>query len=285
MSEILTTVEKHEKEFGVGNFFLICADYHGKYEDDYCYFTYFDNLTGQILDDYWTTAAACPNYSRYECMTVKEAQEKGLLNMELWNNYKIEGFRKSLYNEDSSVSYVFKPHHHSIVEVKKGRKWKGIGILVDVVEKVYAWGPSYGRGYNQSVTETAVIYDFNDCCLHECNVNFVEIVNAKEILAEYNRWANEWIDRAAKETKNNWETMKTSYNWSFDKFMEERFQKLGINVENAFYPEQVERERQAAEKKAKTMSDIIAWVKENTDKTSIEDIMGLAHGIYRKRYA
>ena len=283
MAEILTTVEKVEKEYGPNSIFLICADYHGKYEDDYCYFTYFNNVTGEAESDYWTTAAACPSYGRYECMTVKEAMEKGLLDMNKWNDYKIAGYRKCLYNEKTS-EYMIKDKHHPIVEVKGGRKWKGIGILASVNTSSYSWGPTYGRGYNTSVTETAVIYSFEECCLRECNNDFVKVVEPQKLFTQYNEWANAMIDTAAEKTGRDAERMKKDWDWSFDAFMKERFESLHIDVDNAFYPEQIERAKKNAEKKAETLASIREWVKNNTDKTEIAEIEGLVMGIYRKRY-
>lgn len=280
MSEYLTTVEKTEREFGPNSIFLVKEDYHGKYEDDYCYFTYFNNVTGEILSDYWTTAGACPSYGRYECKRLDDAKKEGLLDMEKWNAYKIGCMRYVV----EKFPFKIEAKHHPVVEVKRGRKWKGIGVLISVKKSSYSWGPSYGRGYNTSVSETAVIYSLEERCLRECNYTFVEIHEPEKLKASYQAWANDIIDMAEKVTGRDAERMDREYDWSFERYMRERYEALGIDADNASHPEQEERERKEAEKREKILAGIREWVLEKTDKREPEEVEALVMGIYRKRY-
>lgn len=280
MNEILTTVEKTEREFGPNSIFMIGNSYRSMYHDDYASFTYFNNVTGEILHDSWTTAAACPPYSCFECKRVEAAMKEGLLDMDKWNAYKIGTMREMI----DACPFTIKPHHHPIVKVERGRKWKGTGVLIKVDSSSYSWGPTYGRGYNTAVSETALIYSLEEGCLRECNYHFVEILEPEKIKDGYKAWAHAQMDHAERVTGKDAERMSKEFNWSFDTYMKAKYEELGIDVDNASYPEQEERERKEAEKKEKILAGIREWVLAKTDKREPEEVEALVMGIYRKRY-
>ena len=88
MAEILTAVQQAIKEFGVENISMVSYNYHGRYEDDDCDFTYYNNVTGEFFNDEWTTRFACPGYGCYECQTLEEADKNGYINHEKLFNLK-----------------------------------------------------------------------------------------------------------------------------------------------------------------------------------------------------
>ena len=53
---------KRTRETGINKIFFVGRDYHGKYEDDYCYFTYWDEEKKEFFHDEWGTWAAFPHY-------------------------------------------------------------------------------------------------------------------------------------------------------------------------------------------------------------------------------
>ena len=55
MVEILTAVQKAIQEYGIENISMVGYNYHGRYEDDDCEFTYYNNVTGNFFYDEWTT--------------------------------------------------------------------------------------------------------------------------------------------------------------------------------------------------------------------------------------
>ena len=69
---------------------------------------------------------------------------------------------------------------------------------------------------------------------------------------------------------------------SFTKYLESKGNKF--NLDNAY--DVIEEEKKAKQEafKASKMPGIIEWVKNNTDKTTEEEILKLAEHIFNKRY-
>ena len=120
----LTNSEIHVLLYGEDSCFLVVRDYHGKYEDDYCNFVYYSNVTGEYFEDYWTTAAACPRCDRYENVKrFSEAEKLGLINIEIFNsqfNPDVEFLktRKFYYYDENKLG------NYPGVKVVRGRKVK-----------------------------------------------------------------------------------------------------------------------------------------------------------------
>ena len=152
MAEILTAVQKAINEYGIENISMVGYNYHGRYEDDDCEFTYYNNVTGNFFYDEWTTRFACPSYSCYECQTLEEADKKGFVDHEKLFSFKkysmIKQFEKFKFDNIWGETFDKIAPLGLRVEVKRGRKWKGIGYLVGTFTTSYQWGVKMWRSNN-----------------------------------------------------------------------------------------------------------------------------------------
>ena len=294
-------------EIGLENVFYVGENYRGLYQDDYCTFTFFNNLTGEFFYDEWTTAAACPACDSYYegIYTVKEGLELGLIDMEKvfeLNKKRFESMVESnaekIFRSESLENNGFFPR----VKVSKGRKWRGEGYLVDLTTNVYHFGPTYGRSYNTSTSTTARILSLEDFQIHYCNADYLEFVEVEKITEMYKVWAKNLVYKMFQDLYNSkyyfnqdtltWKILpglEDQCNFSVEKFFERHNEMVNhisrMNIISArAYDAKVEEERKAySTKLAEQLPNVIEWVKENTDKTTDDEIMGLALHILNKR--
>ena len=305
MAEILTAVERAIAEFGIDNISMVGYSYHGRYEDDDCYFTYYNNVTGEFFKDEWTTRFACPHYGRYECQTLDEADKKGLVDHE-----KLFIFEKSVMlntYEKFTFENIWGDTFAKIaplglrVEVKRGRKWKGIGYLIDSFTTSYQWAVKKWRSdndYGVSTTRHAKIYDPTTNRIETVNASYVEFLDLDSIVEQYKK---EMIAIVEATTVDDFSIGKngTSYSpYSGDSnrtpmtikcdtvsFMEYLKSKgNSFNLVNVYDVVEEEKKAKLLAFKETKMPGIIEWVKNNTDKETEEDIMELAEHIFNKNY-
>ncbi len=305
MAEILTAVERAIAEFGIDNISMVGYSYHGRYEDDDCYFTYYNNVTGEFFKDEWTTRFACPHYGRYECQTLDEADKKGLVDHE-----KLFIFEKSVMlntYEKFTFENIWGDTFAKIaplglrVEVKRGRKWKGIGYLIDSFTTSYQWAVKKWRSDNDcgvSTTRHAKIYDPTTNRIETVNASYVEFLDLDSIVEQYKK---EMIAIVEATTVDDFSIGKngTSYSpYSGDSnrtpmtikcdtvsFMEYLKSKgNSFNLVNVYDVVEEEKKAKLLAFKETKMPGIIEWVKNNTDKETEEDIMELAEHIFNKNY-
>lgn len=279
-----TVVQKAINQYGIDNIFMINSDYHGYYQDDYCNFTYYNNITGEIFKDEWTTAAACPAYSNYECKTFRSAFNEGLVNKELLLNY----FKKINKTIISNAQFKINPkevkQYHLRVEVTSGRKWKGIGYLVDCFDKSYQWGTKLWNSANDyGVSSTAY------CKIYDPLTNRIEVVTASNVVfCDMDFFINEYKNQMLQNIDNSTidditEKFKLEYGLITIVTWLSKYANV-INLSNAYDVEKEERLNKEKEFKESKMPGIIEWVKNNTDKKTEEDIMALAEHIFNKKY-
>ena len=305
MIEILTAVQKAINEFGIENISMVGYNYHGRYEDDDCEFTYYNNVTGTFFYDTWTTRYACPSYSCFECQTLAEADKKGYIDREkLFNLNKysmLEDFRKfktpNIFGEffDKIAPFGLR------VEVTGGRKWKGVGYLVGTFTTSYQWGVKQWHSNNDYGTSTvrhAKIYDPITNRIETVTANQIKFLDIDKIVDQYKA---DMIAIIEATTIENFEIGNSNTTWSpysgdtnrtkmtihcntksFFDYLKEKGNKL--NLDNAY--DVLEEEKKAKQEafKASKMPGIIEWVKNNTDKTTEEEILKLAEHIFNKRY-
>lgn len=280
-----TVVQKAINQYGIDNIFMINSDYHGYYQDDYCTFTYYNNITGEIFKDEWTTAAACPAFGNYECKTFKDAFNEGLVNKELLLEY-FKKMNKTIIN-NSKPEFRSKElkQYHLRVSVSTGRKWKGIGYLVDCFDKSYQWGQKLWRSdndYGVSSTSYCKIYDPLTNRIEVVTSGNISFLNSDLFIKEYKDEMLQKIDDAT--VDNITENFKLNYGLvSFVKWLAKY--KNSINLSMAYDVEKEERLLKEKEFKESKMPGIIEWVKNNTDKKTEEDIMALAEHIFNKKYS
>lgn len=169
-------------EYGAENIFMVVRDYRSHYDDDDCYFKYYNNLTNETFCDTWSTRYAAPNFSNYECVTLWEAVYIGLPV----NQYYIKHFREDFVDKkDRNLDTVVREWSERFmmnrpVTVTRGRKWTGSGWLVGKREQHYGY---YGRSRT-----LAIVFDPKDNSFNECAFHFCELDDAEQFRSEYISW-------------------------------------------------------------------------------------------------
>lgn len=294
-------------EIGLENIFYVGKNYRGLYHDDYCTFTFYNNLTGEFFYDEWTTAFACPSYDSYYegIYTIKEGFELGLIDMEkvFELNKKrfetmIEDNAKKIFSSDSIANNCFYPK----VRVTRGRKWRGAGYLIDMETNVYHFGPTYGKGYNTSSSTTARVLSLEDFQIHYCNADYLEFVDVEKITKIYKTWAGNIVYMLFTDLHNakyyfnteslTWKLLpglEDQFDFSVENFFERHIDmrthisRMNSIVAQAYDAKEFERKAQYSQRLAEQLPNVIEWVKTNTDKTSKEDVLELALHILNKR--
>ena len=294
-------------DIGLQNVFFVSENYRGLYEDDYCTFTFYNNLTGELFYDEWTTAAACPSCDSYNegIYNIVEGIELGLVDMEkvfALNKKRFETMIENNAKEIFSTNSINNNRFYPRVRVSEGRKWKGEGYLIDTTTNVYHFGPSYGKGYNTSTSTTARILSLEDFQIHYCNANYLEFIDSENITKMYKEWAGNIVNRMFRSVDDteyyfNRETLtwtllpefENVFDISIEKFFEQHddmvnhISKLNTIINNAYDASEVERKAQYSQKLAEQLHNVIEWVKTNTNKTSEDDVLELALHILNKR--
>jgi len=304
MTEILTAVQKAIKEYGKENISMVGYNYHGRYEDDDCDFTYYNNVTGNFFYDQWTTRFACPGYGCYECQTLEEADLNGYVDHEKLFSFKkfemIKQFEKFKFDDIWGDTFAKIAPFGLRVEVTRGRKWKGIGFLVGTFTKSYQWGVKLWKSnndYGTTTTRHAKIYDPTTNRIETVTADFVKFLDLDNIVEQYKK---EMIAIVEATTVDDFSIGKngTSYSpysgdsndtkmtikcdtVSFMEYLKMKGNK--INIENAFDVVEEEKKAKFLAFKETKMPGIIEWVKENTDKEG-DEIMKLAEHIFEKKY-
>ena len=265
-----TEWQRQAVKYGAENIFLTGEGYRSMYHDDYASFTYYNNVTGDFFTDSWTTAAACPSYNSYKCTTLEEAIKDGLLNKELYFSTKMKGIRESIekteFPRHLSVDEV--KAYKLLVEVKRGRKWRGRGYVVDSFEVSYGWTP----------TTYAVVFDALANQIEEINFSYCEFVDSDALLEEYKECARKFYDTLTVDEFLNGKRFMRINEWLIN-----RAENVVVDYSNASYPAKEARDKKHAEFKEKKMAELMEWVKTHTDKTG-DQILSLAEHIFKKRY-
>lgn len=282
------------REVGINKIFFVGRDYHGKYEDDYCYFTYWDEEKKEFTYDEWGTWAAFPSYDLYEMpIDFSAGWETGMIDKEAYLECMksrhmsiLEGIK---FDKNVAKDYNLR------VKVERGRKWKGEGFLFKVTSSSYRFATPMYRNHSDdfgiSTTQTAVIWDPITNILNRANFNFIEFMDEEKIMNEYKVWAENIIKKSTiNDIHSNGQYNLGSFildiDYSFDKFLSNVWMMnhaIDAAMENPYDPEEEERKKKASEFRASKMPSIIEWVKNNTDKKD-EEIMELALHIFNKKY-
>jgi len=293
-------------EYGAENIYMVGNSYHGKYEDDYASFTYYNNITGEYFTDGWTTAAACPAYSLYEHIYIDEAWKNGVVNAEKLYKVVLENRLNSIKNFKFDLRYTCK--FEDLVElglrvnVTGGRKWKGVGFLVGIYQKSYQWDIKLWRSdndYGTSTTRYAKILDPVTGNIYSVTAGYVKFIDMDKFVEEYK---NVMIERLNNTTVENLTVGNNKFNYSpvsgdnhsvacgieynNESFIEwlkkNHSNKFDLSIYHDIEQEKIDAKNVAF--KESKMPELIEWVKNNTDKTG-DEITKLAEHIYNKRYA
>lgn len=305
MAEILTVVQTAIQKYGIDNISMVGYNYHGRYEDDDCEFTYYNNVTGNFFYDEWTTRFACPAYGCYECQTLEEADKKGLVDHEKLFNFKkyemIKQFEKFKFDGICGDTFAKVASFGLRVEVTRGRKWKGIGYLVGTFTTSYQWAVKKwhsNNDYGTTTTRHAKIYDPTTNRIETVTAEYVKFLDLDNIVEQYKK---EMIAIVEATTVDDFSIGKngTSYSpysgdsndtkmtikcdtVSFIEYLKSKGNKL--NLENAHDAVEEEKNAKFEAFKETKMPGIIEWVKNNTNRETEEDILALAEHIFNKKY-
>ena len=265
-------------KYGAENIFLVATHYRSGYHDDYCGFTYFNNVTGEEFNDEWTTAFACPSYDSYECLTLRDAFANGLVNLEMFLKMKREDILKSL--DDQTLPILSAQHLENYklkVSVKRGRKWHGTGYVVGSRTLKFGW---------KEVTYLN-IFDPESNTINEISRENAEVTELESL---FDRWKEEMREKATVATvsclhvSEDGNVTYPDLHIPFKPWLAIRANGITIDAAGASYPAQETRDRAKAAFKVKKMADLVEWVKNNTDKQG-DDIQLLAERIFARRYA
>lgn len=271
-----TSVETHERVFGKNSCFLVTEDYHGLYEDDYCNFTYYSNITGEYFTDNWTTAAACPPYSCYETeIRYDKAKELGLIDIKIFNSVW-----KSEFNSIGEF-YIKWPEEFikwygrfPMVEVFRGRSFKNRkGFLVEhkTINKDTRWP-----------VEMAIIYDTEAQEFFMVKIGYIRITSDfdKTITEEFQKRIAEEMkveDRMRKFDKDDKKEIldELFFNGNWGEYRENVYNMLVRFWMNYKYEEE--------KKKYAPTEKLLQWVRDHfKDVTDEEEIYKIAFNISKK---
>ena len=201
---VFTVVEEAIIKYGPENIFLISSDYHGLYQDDYCTFHYYNNVTGDEFMDEWSTAYAAPAYGRFEnCLTLKEAEALNLINKDIALQKSKEKLTRLYTNITKEITQPIAIKYHLEVKVTRGRKWKGTGIIKDVRRTMYQYArPSFRTNdpyWGKKVTDIAIIYDNNSNKIEEVNYAYCVPVKLEEMIDSWHKEILGYINKATNE--------------------------------------------------------------------------------------
>lgn len=281
--EIIKTIAK----LGAENVFYISKSYRGLYEDDDCYFSYWDNVNGEIITDYWSTAFACPSFDLYTegVITIEQAQENNLLNMDLVKKFninnalKVVNNRKNHTHENAEIIKKYNP----IIKVEHGRKFRGTAYYITEIETI--------KNPNYPVKVEAKVLSLDDFQIHYCNPSFVQLVEMDKIVEDYIKWATDVINNVVnKNTYSSFFDMNgvtwgiKDENFSFESYVSINANNIDHLLANAYDPRREEEKKRLAENKAKEFPKILEWVKTKTQVTDEADQIALAIKILNKKY-
>ena len=262
-------------EYGAENIFLVCEAYQSHYHDDYAVFTYYNNVTGEYFTDNWATAYAAPAYGSYKCTTMKEAFEMDLIDKPLYFGVIMKDARESL--DKVSFPRFLKAQDYIdlklLVDVSRGRKWKGRGYVIGHYSVKYGW----------SSTTYAIVYDPESNQINEVNFEYCDVAEIASLLDGFKKYASEFYDSITVDEFFSDYFLKKGVTRSVEGWLAERSRKVIVDFSKASYPARDERDRKRNEFRERKMPELIEWVKANTDKEG-DQIIALAQHIFNKRY-
>lgn len=282
MDQVLTVVQKEIKKYGKDNIFMLNESYHGLYQDDYCTFTYYNNITGEFFTDEWSTAWAAPHYSNFECKKFKEAFDEGLVNKDLLLNVLKKKMMKTQISDRLHSHLDMLSPLGLMVKVERGRKWKGIGYLIGLKKKSYQWGVKLWRSdndYGTSTTTYGKIYDPKTNRIEYININNIDFIDEKRFQKEFIELYNNTLNNC---TIKDLDYCSIKINHDYLSYVIENTK--GVDYSSAFDETEYEEKKKESEFKTKKMNDLIEWIKTNTDKTDEVEILKFAENLFNRNY-
>lgn len=250
-------------EYGAANIYMTLRDYHSHYDDDDCYFSYYNNVTRETFSDSWTTRFAAPPFDLYECVPLWTAVYAGLpVNENYLKSFKDTFLATKINGLETTVNDYPNFKMNRLVTVKRGRKWTGTGWLV---------GKRTQQITYYRTRTLAIVFDPETETFNECAFHFCEMADADTFKSEYAAWLNEKVaDLPAIEFIPSLHT--GSYNVN------------GTSV-SEFYPEYIERHPAPdwkAIKIAELTETMTRWSASKPDKTDEERALMVKRAVAKK---
>lgn len=283
----IPTIIERIAEVGAENVFYISKNYRGLYEDDFCSFLYWDNANGEYVWDEWGTNFAYPNFDLYteDVICYDDAKKAGLVNMDLVYANRLKNMRERIkrmeFNDNIKKDMIaMNPR----IKVDGGRKFKGEGYLVEVITEESVYG-------TRMIAKVLSLVDFQ---IHYCNYKYVKFVDGEKLVEDYKAYMNDIMNHhESNKTLDRLFNVADIHNMSevsgdlamtFADFIKDRKNHIEYLVATAPDPEIEEKKKKTAQYRAENYNTIVEWVKNNTDKTTDEEIAALALRILNKRY-
>lgn len=260
--------------------------YMSKYrENGKTVYKYYNNETGEFFTD--VEDPNIPEYF-YKDYSLEDAFDNNVLYMD----NALEAVRSEKASEIDHFTYDPVENINDLsniglkISVNKGRKFKGEGILIGIIQKNAYW-PGGGASYYN-----AKIYDPATGNIDYANLSYVTFIGFDNIIESYKTWYKENLKNL---TEDDIKVRSDYYNgYVFDindnnmslidylknNIMKSEDIKKGQEVINNINEEKA---RKNAAFKEEKMKQLIDWVKNNTDKKG-DAIERLAEHIYTKRY-
>ena len=286
-----TALMKAQAQYGAENIFMISSDYHGRHEDDDCYFVYYNNVTGEEFKDTWSTRFAAPPFGWFETITLNDAFENDIVNKEVYLEYIKKKVFKYLEVCNPEGKYIDPEKYTKYllpVRVEGGRKFKGEGVLVSIDTKTYTFGPTYGKGYNQSTTRTARIYVPETNTFAYCGANYCKFYTLQDL---YNKWVEFETEQISKLTVrdvfgslSSW--LDDNHNFrvlSFEKYLEGYENPYKYVIEALVEAEKQMEIANRCYKEVREVENIEKWVREHMTDVPESDVHTVAVRIFNKR--
>lgn len=162
--------------------FNLNKEYHGLYEDDHCYFTYLNVETREFVEDYWTTAGACPAFQSYWRPSVETAIENNLISADDVRKLFIEHYVNGLRSFYADQWYKYMNPYVKGIRVegaKRSRLFKGHGYLIDFYKHDVSFGWRTGseiRAHVLSDDGTIVSATLNTLCMEGTSMPIWEAI-------------------------------------------------------------------------------------------------------------
>ena len=274
-----TVYETLVEQFGAENIYMLREDYHGRYQDDDCYFTYINMVDGKTHSDEWSTRFAAPNYSRFVGPTLNEGVKSGKISLrkvlEVLFCRLSEYIPTAHYPRVGASNFEYTAKTIQIpCKVTKGRKFRGEGILVGV------------RAVESSFGISRYAQIFSDGQLCEAVLNNVEVDD--EVLQSYYLiWRAQKINSVnfdeieAMGVDNAIKFAQEAFHTGVEYFFHE-FKNILVDVEGMKSKEEVMRENKRNEFKVRKMEELRAWARTKVEESEVEN---LAQRVWDKHYA
>lgn len=256
------------------NLYLISLNYHGRYEDDDCYFYYLNGETGEVVQDTWTTRFGCPNFRSYLRMMVPDAHKAGFISDKIYNEFIDARWKMHLNWLKDKLTTL--PTFHSDrlldgphvligkglnipVEVTKGRKYRGKGILLNYFLEADGPWVYRNRGHHlmaKVLGEDNKIYDINPTYFYGT------------VMEEITKKLNDILATNPEDTKE----LTSIYPY------------MKVNIDNAIDVKIQRKQDRYNSFKENKMPGLIEWCKSKAPEKSEEEIQEWAEMIFKRKY-